>query len=272
MKKVLTIGTTTLVVALLGLFVIGSVFAQDPTPNRQTPWGHIGGGISKGFAMVHDTISELLGLTPEEIHAEREAGKSLPEIAAEQGFSEEDLNEAFVNARAEALQEAVESGSITQEQADRMMERMNAMPGMKLDHSSRPLDHEECAPGTPMVREPIHDTVSDLLGLTPEELHAEMRDGKSLAEIAAEQGITVEDLTDALLAAEAEILQEAVANEQITQEQANLMMERFESQIESMLNGTMGSRGPAQGRRGGMRPGVRHPVPSGTRPSELSAS
>ena len=70
MKRVLTIGTTTLVVALLGLFVIGSVFAQDPTPKSQTPWEHIGGGISKGFAMVHDTINELLGLTPEEIHAD----------------------------------------------------------------------------------------------------------------------------------------------------------------------------------------------------------
>ncbi|MCG2767042.1 MAG: hypothetical protein ABIK79_16615 [Chloroflexota bacterium] len=272
MKRVLTIGTTTLVVALLGLFVIGTVFAQDPTPTRQTPWGHVGGNIRRGFAMVHDTISELLGLTPEEIRAEREAGKSLPEIAAEQGFSEEDLNEAFVNARAEALQEAVESGSITQEQADRMMERMEAMPGLKLDHGSRPLYHEECAPGTPMVREPVHDTVSDLLGLTPEELHAEIQDGKSLAEIAAERGISAEELTDALLEAKAEMLREAVANEQITQEQADLMMERFESQIESMLNGTIGSCGPTWGRRGGMRPGNRQPVPFRTMSSELSSS
>jgi len=123
-----------------------------------------------------------------------------------------------------------------------------------------------------MDRQPVHNTVSDLLGLTPEELHAEIQDGKSLVEIAAERGISAEELTDALLEAKAEMLREAVANEQITQEQADLMMERFESQIESMLNGTIGSCGPAQGRRGGMCPGDRHPVPFGTRPSELGAS
>jgi len=60
MKRVLTIGTTTMVVALLGLFVIGTVFAQDPTPNGQTPWGHAWSGIRKGYAMAHDTINELL--------------------------------------------------------------------------------------------------------------------------------------------------------------------------------------------------------------------
>jgi len=272
MKKVLTVGTTTLVVALLGLFVIGTVFAQDPAPTRQTPWAYVEGSIRRGFAMVHDTISELLGLTPEEIHAEREAGKSLMDIAAAQGISEDELNEAFGNARVEALQEAVESGRITQEQADRMMERMQAMPGLKMDQGVKSFNLEGRSQGRLMDQQWDHDMVSDLLGLTPEELHAEIQDGKSLAEIAAERGISAEELTDALLETKAEMLREAVANEQITQEQADLMMERFESQIESMLNGTMGSHGPAQGRRGGMRPGDNHPVPSRIEPSELSAS
>ena len=272
MKKAIAIGMTTLAVALLGLFVIGTVFAQNPTPTLRTPWEHLGGSIHRGFVMIHDTLTELLGLTPDELHTEREAGKTLPEIAAEHGVTEDELNEAFRNARAEALQEAVESGRISQEQADRMMERMEAMPALKSDRGSRLLNHEECAPGTPMVRGPLHDTISDLLGLTPEEMHAELQAGKSLVEIAAERGISEEELTDALLEANAERLREAVATEQITQEQADLMMERFESQVEAMLNGTMGSLGPTWRRGGGMRPGARHPVPFRTRPSELSSS
>ena len=56
----------------------------------------------------------------------------------------------------------------------------------------------------------MFDTAAETLGLTPEELFDEMRAGKSLTDIAAEQGLEVEDVYDAINAARAEAIPEAI--------------------------------------------------------------
>ena len=62
-----------------------------------------------------DAVSELLGLSPEEIREEHESGKSLVEIAEEQGVSEDALIEAIMAAPKEAIEQKVEDGILTQE-------------------------------------------------------------------------------------------------------------------------------------------------------------
>jgi hypothetical protein len=88
-----------------------------------------------GMGRVHPfgLISEVLGLTPEEIRAQLEEGKTMDDIIADQGFTEEELKDAMLAAVTEKLQEKVAEGDITQEQADRILERMqeaseNGMP------------------------------------------------------------------------------------------------------------------------------------------------
>ena len=71
-----------------------------------------------------DAVSELLELSPEEIREERESGKSLVEIAEEQGVSEDALTEAIMAAPKEAIGQKVEDGILPQEQADHMLERL----------------------------------------------------------------------------------------------------------------------------------------------------
>jgi hypothetical protein len=84
---------------------------------------------------MFDTAAEALGLTPEELFAELRAGKSPAEIAEEQGVDVEALYDAMNAARGEAmqqaLQQAVEDGRITQEQADQMIERLENRPSLE---------------------------------------------------------------------------------------------------------------------------------------------
>ena len=56
----------------------------------------------------------------------------------------------------------------------------------------------------------MFDTAADALGLTPEELFAELHGGKSLEEIAEAQGVDLEDVQDAIQAAELEAQKEAI--------------------------------------------------------------
>jgi predicted DNA-binding protein YlxM (UPF0122 family) len=83
----------------------------------------MGGG---GRWTMFDTAAEALGLTPVEFFTELHEGKSLDEIAEEQGIEMDAVRDAIDAARDEALQQAieqaVEDGNMTQERADWMLE------------------------------------------------------------------------------------------------------------------------------------------------------
>ena len=87
MKKVL-IGTgiaLALVVLVAGGFFINSAFAQGPT------------GFP-GYAAMHNNaaVLQLLGLTQQDLLAQREAGKSLLDIAKAKGVDEAKLTDALL--------------------------------------------------------------------------------------------------------------------------------------------------------------------------------
>jgi len=140
-KKRLFLLSGAALVALLLVGLIGAiaVSAQEPTPEPQVPFGWHGvrggkGGFGRGmFGLgrgdqwtMFDTVAEALGLTPEELFAELHAGKSLDEVAEEQGVDIEVVQDAMNAARSEAMrqaiEQAVEDGNMTQEQADWMLE------------------------------------------------------------------------------------------------------------------------------------------------------
>jgi len=70
-----------------------------------------------------DAFAEAVGLTPEGVQARIEAGETRWDIALTEGFIEEEIPDLLFSVHSEALQEMVVDGVITQEQADRMLER-----------------------------------------------------------------------------------------------------------------------------------------------------
>jgi len=121
-------GLTLIVVLVASLVGTTLVFADEPTPTPEAPFGCRGMGLGlwgRSWTMF-DTAAEALGLTPEEFFAELHSGKTLAEIAEEQGVELEAVQEAVnairVEAMTEAIQQAVEEGRISQEQADWLLE------------------------------------------------------------------------------------------------------------------------------------------------------
>ena len=131
-RLVLLAGVALIVLLLAGLAGAALVFAQEPTPT--VPFGGRGGGWGRGgFGWadggqwtMFDKAAEALGLTPEEFFAELHAGKSLTEIAEAKGVDVQTvydaMNAARVEAKRQAIQQAVEDGRISQEQADWMLQ------------------------------------------------------------------------------------------------------------------------------------------------------
>ena len=90
----------------------------------------------------------------------------------------------------------------------------------------------------PGIGFPMSTAVSDLLRLTPQQNKEQQHQGKSLVQIAAAQGVDETILTNAVLAAEKDALQQKVANGALTQAQADQMLEQFKGGVSSYLNRT----------------------------------
>jgi hypothetical protein len=91
-----------------------------------------GGKAGKGYGMqmgrnygsMATNLSQLLGISQEDLQAARQSGKSMVQIAADQSISEQQLVDFVIGQRSDWLDQLVSDGRITQEQADQRTQQM----------------------------------------------------------------------------------------------------------------------------------------------------
>lgn len=81
------------------------------------------------------------------------------------------------------------------------------------------------------------EAVAELLGLTPDELREAQDAGSSLADIAASQGVAVDDVIQAIVDEKAEHLAEEVAEGDLTQAEADARLAEIEQRTTDRVNG-----------------------------------
>ncbi len=95
--------------------------------------GRRGLDAARGEGPMHEymisAFAEAVDLTAQEVETRHEAGETFKEIAIAQGIAEADLPDLLVQVRTAALNGAVADGTITQAQADLMLEHMNNYMG-----------------------------------------------------------------------------------------------------------------------------------------------
>jgi len=172
-----------------------------------------------------------------------EESKAVIDDAASQlGVEPSELSDALKQALKNRVDEALDDGRLTQEQADELRERIDADdypllfgrgghagPGGFGRHG-----HFE-----------ILATAASFLGMTEAELREEPQD-KTLAEIAKEQGKTAAGLVQQLVATETKRIDEAVADGKLSEEQAALLKADLAKRMEAFVDGEL--RRPRDGR------------------------
>ena len=201
------IGMIAGLIALVGVVGLASVsFAQGPDEGSSWPFNF--------RERVHEAIASALGISVDE------------------------YDSTVQMAREQVLDEAVAEGWLTQEQADRIRERMEAGfgPG-KLGGFARGF-----AKGYRMggwmggPENSLIAVAADQLDLSVKDLLAELRDGKTIAQVAEERGVEPQAIVEAFIAVRSETLSEAVADGRITQERADWMLEHMEEEATEHLN------------------------------------
>lgn len=130
----------------------------------------------------------------------------------------------------DALGGLVDDGTITQDQADAVEDALqDARPEHGLGGGFGPHGFA-LGPGR-------LSTVAESLGVEEDELRAALEDGQTIADVAEEQGVDVQDVVDDIVAAQQERLDEAVADGHLTQEQADEILAGAEERATAFVNG-----------------------------------
>ena len=288
-KRTLLVVLSAVLVLALGVGAVALVStsgasAEDgPThPEGEfVPWGGrgshgLGGKLGRGGQMDGSYLAEALGISVEELQAaQQEAHEAAIEQALDQGLITEEQAEAMKEndrgffgkgfkrggfgpegaaqgegidfealladalgitveklqaareqAADSAMQAAIESGNLTEEQVE-LIEARKALMGY--------MDK---------------DTMSEALGITLEDLQAAREAGKSPKDLMEEKGLTIEDIQAAMQAAFEDAVKSALEDGAITQDQADLLLEAGFGH---------GSRGGFPGFGGRGRPGMGGP-------------
>lgn len=151
-------------------------------------------------------------------------------LAERLGISEEELRQAVMDTETEIVNEWLAEGRIDEEEAARLKELIEEKNGDL--HALGPrFGHHHFGFG-PMWG----DELAEFLGVTVDQLGDALRDGQSLAEIAEANGKSRQELIDFLVGQVEEKLNERVADNEISQERADELLQRFREKVEELID------------------------------------
>jgi hypothetical protein len=214
MKKWLTIGGLVVIVALVGTLALRSAIAFAQGPMSDGPfggWGGPEGGARFGpGAMGPGAMRPGLHMGQDEFGAGPLEGPGMfggqidrqALLAEALGITVEELRAAQEQANIAAVQQAVDKGLITQEEADAMLSRIKLRSY---------LDREAL--------------MAQALGITEEELQAARAEGKPLGVLIYELQLDPATVRTQMRTAYEEAIAQAVTDGVITQEQADQILQ-----------------------------------------------
>src|SRR4051812_7611234 len=132
----------------------------------------------------------------------------------------------------EVLKPLVDDGTITQDQADKVIAAIVAARPADGPHGGPFGGHR--GPGG-LIAEGL-DTVATTLGITTDEVRTALEGGQTLADLAVIKGKTAQDVIDAIVADAKTHLDSAVTAGKITQAQADTMLTELTTRVTDFVN------------------------------------
>ncbi|MFZ6004353.1 MAG: hypothetical protein ACOYXM_10530 [Actinomycetota bacterium] len=185
------------------------------------PGGHLG---HRGAGLA--AAAEALGITEDELRTALQDGKSIAQVAEEEGVDVQVVIDALVADATERLEE------IEAALPERMTELVNRTGWGDHDGPGRP------GPGRhPRLRHLALEATAEAIGITTEELRTALADGSTVAEVAEANGVDVQDVIDALVADATERIDAAVESGDLDATRSEEMKANLVERITAHVNG-----------------------------------
>ena len=142
-------------------------------------------------------------------------------FAANLGVGEDKVTEALDATKKQMLDEAVQQGKLTQEQADKIAANKDfGFGGLGFKHVR---DHNFMGKGRNL------DDMANVLGITADQLKTDLQSGKKIQDIVTEHGLTMNQFQQKMQELRKDAISKAVTDGKLTQEQADKILQKNEA-------------------------------------------
>jgi hypothetical protein len=157
------------------------------------------------------------------------------DVAARLGIPPEKLRDAFRAALAARIDAAVAAGRLTPEQGARLKTRIANAKGLGLGIHKAFAKRHHAFVGRVVAHGRAMGAAATYLGLSRNELRAELAKGQSLAQIAKARGKSTDGLVAAMVAPAKAALAKAVSSGKLTQGRADEILARLSDRVEALV-------------------------------------
>jgi len=178
-----------------------------------------------------EVAADALGMEARALRDALKDGQTIAELAEAQGVPLEDVAEALLDPVIYRIEKAVKEGQLSEEDAEERIANMTGRLVEALESGKwqqvlvRIARLPNWFPRWPLA------LLSEVLGMEADELHQALADGTSVAELAEQQGLAIDDVVDALIAPVGQRLAKAVEDGRITQADADDRLEHIAERL-----------------------------------------
>lgn len=185
--------------------------------------------IVVALALSVVAVGGAIGAT--KLTPKQESQAIINDAAQQLGVEPTELTDALKQALKNRVDAAVEDGRLTEEQGRELKERIDAgeVPFFGVGRGFHKHFHG-----------PFHaklEAAAEYLGMTQTQLEEALEDGKTLAQVAKDQGKAVDGLVDALVEGAEQKLQDAVEAGRLTEAEKSEMLDGLRDRITDLVNG-----------------------------------
>lgn len=211
-KRWLALGGAVVALVLAGTLTASAVFAQGATPTTTS------GATSTATSGTNQKTTLWQSF--------------IDQLAKNLGVSTDTLQSALKTSGDQMVDNAVASGKLTQQQGNNIKQRIDSGQGFAFPWGAM-LGRQMLMHHTMVA---VDKGVADALGMTPQELQSELDSGKTITQIIAERGKSVDDVVNAVVAQAKTKLDQAVANQKLTQEQETKILDALRTRLTNAIN------------------------------------
>lgn len=185
--------------------------------------------IVVALALSVVAVGGAIGAT--KLTPKQESQAIINDAAQQLGVEPTELTDALKQALKNRVDAAVKDGRLTEEQGGELKERIDAggVPFFGVGRGFHKHFHG-----------PFHaklEAAAEYLGMTQAQLEDALEDGKTLAQVAKNQGKAVDGLVDALVEGAEQKLQDAVEAGRLTEAEKSEMLDGLRDRITDLVNG-----------------------------------
>jgi ribosomal protein S20 len=228
------VAATAVVAALAGGGVLGQSLAATTVAGAQTANDQRPGGHGPNL----DAAAQALNLSAGDLRSKLEDGNTTIEVAQAQGVDVQKVIDAMVADATAHIEQDVKDGKLTADQANQRKSNLQDRITKLVNEGKPKGDHG-----------PKLDAAAKALNVSVDDLRSKLKDGKTLAQVAKDQGVDVQKVIDAMVADATAHIDQAVKDGKLTADQATQRKSGLKDRITKLVND-----GPPKDRGAGAPP------------------